>query len=352
MTDWKAKGLVIGSGGSRGFLFLGALHRLYAEGDLSEVEDFAGVSVGAVLCFLYVCGFTPREIWNRVKNVRVEDLVERSGNILKNLGLFSFKRIRDLIADMLESKGINPLITYEELYLHTSKSLHIMAYNTTLKQPQTFNYRETPTIPILDTVCMSCAIPLVFESYRYNGFEYSDGAIHDSYPLYLLKPSLCKSENKNYLFPSLTQSDEEEEEEKNILGLYIQDAPSLSSERKHDLIRDINSIIIGDNSHKRDDSIRRAGPNCKHIGIYCDFTDLTGVTLNLDKKITLMASGDASVILWKGEESNCKKQPTFTFLKSVGYLGETLYEESDEEQELIQNEIGEHEENYSADFLH
>ena len=81
--------------------------------------------------------------------------------------------------------------------------------------------------------------------------------------------------------------------------------------------------------------------------------DLTGVSLNLDKKITLMASGDASVILWKGEEEgNTKKQAKFTFLKSVGYLGETLYEESDEEQELPQPpEIGDHEENYSGDFL-
>ena len=56
---WPPEVIVIGPGGCKGFLELGALLYLEKEGYLRSVKTYAGVSVGAVISLLIVS-----RIWN------------------------------------------------------------------------------------------------------------------------------------------------------------------------------------------------------------------------------------------------------------------------------------------------
>lgn len=325
--DWKPEALVIGSGGSRGYMFLGALHRLYAEKILDEVQHYVGVSIGSVLAFLLALGFNPREIWSEVKNLNSKELAEMSSNMFKNLGLLNMEKIKIRIENFIQGR-FSKDITFIELYEKTSKDLSVLAFNITTKRKTIFNRHLTPNDPIITILCMSCSIPFLFEPYKYKGMEYNDGAMYDSYPISLVDNGTIK-----------------------ILGLYIDD------EVDDNPVSKINAILTGMLDGKRNDSIEKASDQCKHICIYSNFLDTTGISLDVNKKVILMASGDTSATLWLQDQRLTEKEkekPTYTYLKAVADYGESLFEESDEEREVqaVNTEaFYMKEEKYNEDFL-
>lgn len=327
-SKWLPNSLLIGSGGARGYMFLGALHRLYAENYLHEIKEYAGVSIGSAISFLLACGLTPRDIWREVKHMNSADLAALSTNVIKHFGLFTMVKVKSKLRDILHRRLGRRSLTFQELFDLKEKELHILSFNTTKKKGEIFNRTISPNMDIIDAVCMSCSIPLLFEPYVHQGSEYTDGAMYDPYPIYIL-----------------------DREEKNVLGLYIDDYVSTT-----DHLSRINAIITGNLDSKRNENIERASERCKHICIYSQFLDTTGISLDANKKVTLMASGDTSVVLWIQEQEEKKKEDAkFTYMKAVLGYDEMLMEESDEEQnmEITRETFTAHEkeEEYNDDYL-
>ncbi len=57
--------LIVGSGGTKGFLFIGALEVFNEKGILKNVKKYVGVSVGSIISLYMILGFTTLEILNK-----------------------------------------------------------------------------------------------------------------------------------------------------------------------------------------------------------------------------------------------------------------------------------------------
>lgn len=309
VNEWKPDTLVIGSGGARGYLYLGALHRLYANGYLENVKTFVGVSVGSILVFLIASGMTPRHIWSDFKFIQSKDLVSLSNNILKNFGLFKMDKIESYLQTLIEPIfGKSP--TFQEFFDKTGNDLHIITSNITQRKKVVFCKSTHPNVEVIKTLCMSSSIPLVFEPYMYNNCEYNDGANYTTYPI-----------------------NEINDNKRQILGLYIDDVNEDDS-----IMNKMNMILTGSWDGKRNEAIKQSGNNVKHICIYSNFSDITGVTLDIDKKIKLLSAGDTSAQLWIQDQERCvTENPSYMFLRTVvdycemNNTSNQHYEESDEE---------------------
>jgi predicted patatin/cPLA2 family phospholipase len=71
----------------------------------------------------------------------------------------------------------------KELY---GKTLIFCTYNLTLKKIEYLSSDTHPNLSCLDAVRMSSNLPFLFSSYKYEGNEYIDGAVCDSFPIRVL----------------------------------------------------------------------------------------------------------------------------------------------------------------------
>src|SRR6056297_432346 len=98
--------LVLGPGGVKGFLQLGALYRLEQDKMLDNIQIYCGVSVGAIISLMMVCGYTISEI---IMDAVDMDLFEDFSNISiskipKKIGIMSNKAIKKKLEEKIIQK--------------------------------------------------------------------------------------------------------------------------------------------------------------------------------------------------------------------------------------------------------
>lgn len=168
--------LVLGPGGVKGYLILGALSVL----DLSEFNTFVGVSVGSIIACLLCCGFTVQEIFEY--SLTIDNFFNFDGNI-KKLGITSNRNIKQHLESFIKQRlGMIP--TFEWIYKKYNKKLVVVSLNISKDETVYFSHTGHPNLKVLDAVLLSINIPLVFEKITLNGDYYVDGALGDPYPIY------------------------------------------------------------------------------------------------------------------------------------------------------------------------
>jgi len=185
--DWKWKKLVLSGGGPKGLAILGALHYIYENGGLIDIEEYWGTSIGSVLCVLLILGYTPFDAFH--KFFMIQNITEPTLDIKKILeasGLCPIEVFGDKIRYLIEEKlGKNIEPTFEDLYKTTGKKLNIIGANATTLEGEIFNIENTPDMKIIDAIEISCDLPLIFTKKHYNGHIYVDGGFYNNYPINL-----------------------------------------------------------------------------------------------------------------------------------------------------------------------
>lgn len=223
--------LIIGSGGVSGVVYPGALKSFENFGLLKNIKHIYGISSGAIICSLYVIGYTPDELIKISSELNFKKLVSIS---FKNIysGFFDDgKKLENVLKKFLVYKNFNPYITMKELYKITNKKLSIIVYNHTLCKKETINYITFPNISLIKAIRMSSAIPLFFKSIEHNGYLYMDGAIAQSFPIqHISDPKKTIGIKINHLNPQ-TNSQEEINISKNkkYINLYNNIEKSISA---------------------------------------------------------------------------------------------------------------------------
>src|SRR6056297_3123288 len=89
--SWTPELIVLGPGGVKGFLELGSLLVLEKWGWLDNVHTFVGVSVGAIISLLLICGYKVSEIIAEAADANIfQDMsTVRFSDIKGNVGLVS-----------------------------------------------------------------------------------------------------------------------------------------------------------------------------------------------------------------------------------------------------------------------
>jgi len=115
------------------------------------------------------------EILDVALNLNVPEFVKlRIGSFFNKFGFVDLGPIREKLVEVC---GCDP--TFEELDM----KIYISAFCLNTSTTEYFSRDTHPKMKVIDAVCMSMAIPLIFSCGKYDGKTYVDGGTQEQYPM-------------------------------------------------------------------------------------------------------------------------------------------------------------------------
>lgn len=178
------KHLVIGPGAMGYFAFLGALSALSDIHTLNELESISGASAGSILGFLFLLSKGDIQWMLQYSlTVPVKSIMKPNiKTLLRSYGLIGTRKFRRVLEDLTHVLMGKNDITFKELYDHWPIRFHVSACCVDLHATHYFSVDTTPTMSVLDAVCMSVSIPFLFQSVRHGPWHYIDGGALEELP--------------------------------------------------------------------------------------------------------------------------------------------------------------------------
>ena len=153
-------GFALGSGGSRGVAHIGFLQAME---EIGVKPDFiSGSSMGSVVGACYAAGMSVEEMKNAVFELKALDILDLSGNALRNQALFKSKKMRAQLDLYLGEK------TFEDLKIPFS----CVAVDLISGSPVTFTEGS-----VVDAVLASSSMPTVCRPVEQDGMLLVDGGV-------------------------------------------------------------------------------------------------------------------------------------------------------------------------------
>lgn len=281
MPAWRPDALLLGPGGIRGFVELGALLCLESVGFLSEVSEIMGISIGAFIGLLWLCDYKAIDIiqeciylslLNGNTSLLDTNIVSEVSRIVEeSWGIFGNQKLEDHL-NRLVSRRWGTIPTLLELYKSTNKKLTCVSVNFDTGQVEDLNYINNPDLSCVKAALMSGSIPGILEKLNYNNCTYIDGALRDPYPI-----------NR---FPK----------ERRVLGIYVssEQFPATVRPGEPRLVAMLRFALQAYSSpvnelHKR--SMLAASPSCRHLVLPQVTVDTTGITVSYETKISMIGAG-------------------------------------------------------------
>jgi len=266
---WKPDVMVIGPGGSKGFLEIGCLKRLFEEQYfLKNIHTWAGISVGAGLSLLLVTGYKIQEIidisleMNIVEDIATINLDEAK----EKLGLIRNKSIEEKLRQCLIRK-IGFIPTLNQLYLITGVKLVMVSFNLDKYRVEYLDKDTEPELSCLEAAMMSMAVPLLIQPRKYKGDVYCDGAIGAPYPVL----HFDKNDDK-------------------VLGLYISSEEDLYCSDKKPT-NYVYRLIQAGMRTLRNFEINYSSKNVKNIALKTLIKDTTGLSIDRQTREKMIEYG-------------------------------------------------------------
>lgn len=177
--------LVLSGGSINGIIILGALQYLKDKNLINNIKYYIGTSIGAVIVYLLIIGYTPVEIivylctnYHMFEKLKCFNVVSAS----RGEGAVSFSNISDELEKMTINK-VGKVLNMRDLESRFEKKFICVTYNTTKCRAEFLSGENTPDLPCLTALRMTCNLPLVFETYKYGDSFYIDGGLVNNFPL-------------------------------------------------------------------------------------------------------------------------------------------------------------------------
>ena len=190
----KLDTLFFSGGGVRGFVYLGCCQVLYELNLLSKIKTFCGSSAGAMISFVITLGYKPMDILEILLELSFDNIPIFSNSILSSLttnyGLSKQEKLLNILSVFLTKKGFSKGASFQEMYNKTG--IHLIIIGSCLNTQDSFimDYKNTPSMKVLEAIKISISFPLFFEACSYEGRTYIDGALSIEYPIKFLKNKL------------------------------------------------------------------------------------------------------------------------------------------------------------------
>jgi len=191
----KKRILVLSGGSVRGISHIGVLKALEDKNILKNIKIFAGSSVGAIICALYVIGYTPDELNEFVNLINLNLLHDseiKFDNIFGKYGLNEGENFCTIIHQMFENKSIDPNITFSKLFAITNKELTFTTVCINEKKIYYLNHETYPDMSVLLGLRMTTALPILFTPVCYDNKMFIDGGFMNNYPINLYIKKMSK----------------------------------------------------------------------------------------------------------------------------------------------------------------
>jgi predicted acylesterase/phospholipase RssA len=161
------KYLVLGPASMGIYSMIGTLKSM--ESKLVDVNEISGSSAGSILALFLALGMSVDEILNISLSLNIPEFVKiRIGSFFNKFGFVDLGPIRDKMVEIcgcLEMK------------------IYVSAYCLNTSTTEYFSRDTHPKMKVIDAVCMSMAIPLIFACGTYQGRTYVDGGTQEMYPI-------------------------------------------------------------------------------------------------------------------------------------------------------------------------
>lgn len=175
--------LYLTSGGTNGYVYIGALQILERKNLLKNLKRVIGCSVGSIFSLFYILGYKSKDILKILTLQNVEDIYINQKvnndniilNLTMNLGLNDGNGIIRLINIFLEHKNISNNITLKELYKIYPIEFIILVSNITNNKQELISYKTNGDMPVNLAIRASCSIPLLFTPIKYKHNIFVDG---------------------------------------------------------------------------------------------------------------------------------------------------------------------------------
>jgi len=151
------KYLVLGPGAMGIYAMIGRLKRINKE--LRDVQEISGASAGSILALFLALGMSVDKILRISLSLDISEFVKV--NIALFFNKFGFVDVEPIRKKLIEVCGCNP--TFKEL----KKKIYVAAFCLNSSKTEYFSVDTHPDMKVIDAVCMSIAIPLVFECGKY-----------------------------------------------------------------------------------------------------------------------------------------------------------------------------------------
>jgi len=178
--------LLVCGGGFKFYYILGAIKYLDEIKILDNINEYIGVSAGALFCALFNIGYNLDELDTFFLEFNFEKLIDPHIDfLLDSKGLDNGEIKKTVIQHFLQRKNIDPEITFLQLHELTNKKLTFIASNLTSNKLDQLNYVSYPDMPIWQGLLITTALPVLFEPIVYNDQYLIDGGVFDNYPIEL-----------------------------------------------------------------------------------------------------------------------------------------------------------------------
>lgn len=156
-------GVALSGGGAKGFAHIGALKALNEKGYYPEI--ISGTSAGSIIGALYCDGYTPDEI---IKIFSDKSFTELAEFTLARGGFMTFKGLKSFLEKYLKAR------TFEDL------KIPLVVCATDFDHGESVFFRSGP---LIDIICASSSIPLLFHPINIQGINYVDGGVLCNMPV-------------------------------------------------------------------------------------------------------------------------------------------------------------------------
>ena len=187
--------IVFEGGGIKGLAYIGALRYLEERG--LKINNVAGTSVGSIFASLIAVGYTSSELQQLIDDLDFFEFWPKGKNIfkstvgtIKNKALYSLTPLENKLEYLFSRKMKTK---FKDIKVGNNYKLKVITTNVNSRKlvviPNDlgkFNINGDD-FPISKAVCMSSAIPLVYQPYKINNQIFVDGGIMSNFPMWLFK---------------------------------------------------------------------------------------------------------------------------------------------------------------------
>ena len=261
--------LVLSGGSSKGILILGALQYAYDNFLLNKIYKYIGTSIGSIICFFLLIGYTPIEIMVYLCTHEILEKLQHFNIVamMNGNGAISYSSIYEHLEKMTIDK-LGYLPTLKDIKDKFNKEFICVTYNLTEDRTEYLSYENNPNLPCLVALKMSSNLPLIFEKFKYGNNFYIDGGISDDFAIDIGD----KMGNK-------------------ILGIVITtDKNSFSSEGEN-ILEYIYKLIFIPISQGIEYKIKNASNNCKIVKLSYNKLKFFNFNVNSKEKLNIFSNG-------------------------------------------------------------
>ncbi|MBQ9103543.1 MAG: patatin-like phospholipase family protein [Clostridia bacterium] len=167
----KKLGLALGAGGGRGIVHIGFIKALEEEN--IKIDIIAGSSMGSIVGACYAMGMSADEMWQEIKNLKKNEVVDFSINPIFSGAFMRSKKIFKKLSTYFGEKTFNDL------------KLPFYAVSVDLKSGKPYVSQGDDHLTTL--VVASSSIPGVFKPVEYKDMLLCDGAVKYRVPCSVAK---------------------------------------------------------------------------------------------------------------------------------------------------------------------